>query len=315
MQFAVVLAFFALMLGRDITLYQPEGFGPIYHSIYQLLEGENLIIYIVYIVLIVFEGLLLQLIVSNYNLVPRDNYTILLIWLILTFSNPTLSSINPVLIAAIISTWALFRLLSIGDKENTLPNLYTAGFLFSFASLIYGNMLWFFGFLIISLLVLSVFKAHEFIVSIIAFATPYLFLFVYGFVFEQEYIFWTQFHFNIGNWSFFENGPQLWISIGTTLLIIAFSAFAVPKVMLQLFSKLIHVRKYTSVIFTMLLVSLAMQFLSGPWWFSHPILIFIPLSILISIFLSEQKNTLYYDIILLSIIALEIAQLYYLRYA
>ncbi len=314
-QFAVVIGFLTLMLSRDITLYQPEGFGPIYHIIYQALAGQSLLVYIVYIVLIGLEGFLLQFIVSYYNLVPRNNFTVLIVWLILIFSNPTLSSINPVLIAAIISTWALFRLLSIGDKDNPIPNLYTAGFLFSFSSFIYGNMLWFLGFLIISLLVLSVFKAHELVVSLIAYATPYIFLFSYGFVFDQEYILWDQFHFNIGNWSFFDNGPQLWISISTSLLITGFSIFAISKVMLQLFSKLIQIRKYTSTIFTMLLASVAIQFLSGPWWFSHPVLIFIPLSILIAIFLSEQKRTLYYDIIILTIMALEVAQLYYLHYA
>ena len=314
-QVGFILAFFIIMLTRVVPLNEPQGFGPIYNVVYQALHGHPLAINISFAVLLIIEGLLLQLIVMYYSLIPRNNYIILLVWLILSFSNPALISINPVFIATIISTWALFRLLSIDELENTLPNLFTAGFLFSFASLVYGNLLWFIVFQIIGLLVLSLFRGRELMVSIIAFALPYIFLLAFGFVFDQEFIFWNQFHFNIGDWSFFQNGTQLLISILLTLLIIALSGFAIAQVMLQLSTKLIQTRKSTSLIFTMLLITIALQFFSGPWWFTHPILVFMPLSILLAIFLSEQKKTFYLDIIILSIIILELCQLYFIHYA
>ena len=314
-QIGVILAFLALMMNHNITLYESQSFGPLYGLIYGWLEGHTYAIIITYFALLIIEGLLLQLIVSYYSLVPRNNYIILLIWFLLSFSNPSLIAINPVIIATVFMSWGLFRLLSISELENTLPNLFTAGFLFSTASLIYGNMIWYIVFLIIGLMVLSLFRGRELMISLISFALPYVFLLTYGFVFNQEYIFWNLFHFNYGEWSFFSNGIQLWLSIITFIIIILLSIYSVSSVMLQLFSKLIQIRKSTSLIFVLLIINTLLQFLSGPWWFSHPTLIFIPLSILLSIFFTEQKKTFYLDLVLLSIIILEIFQLYYTNYA
>lgn len=315
LQIGIIIAFLALMMNHNVSLYPPQGFGPLYGLVFNWLQGHTLAIFITYFALLIIEGLLLQLIVSYYKLVPRDNFIILLVYFLLSFSNPSLTSINPVVIASTLTTWGLFRLLSISELENTLPNLFTAGFLFSTASLVYGNMIWFIVFLIIGLMVLSLFRGRELLISLISFAIPYLFLLTYGFIFDQEFIFWNQFHFNYGEWSFFSNGIQLWLSIATFFITILLSIYAVVNVMLQLFSKLIQIRKSTSLIFTLLIISTLLQFLSGPWWFSHPTLIFIPLSILLSIFFAELKNTFYFNLIILSIIILEIVQLYYTNYA
>ena len=310
-QVAFLLVFLISMLNRDVILHEPQGFGPIYSLIYQGLAGSPIIIFISFVTLVIVEGLLLQLIASAYNLVSRNNYIVLLIWLLLVFTSPTLASINPVLISTVIITWALFQLLAITEKANPLPNLFSVGFIFSFASLIYGNLIWFVLFLITALLILSLFKGRTILVSLISFSLPYIYFFAYSFVMDQDVLVGNLFHFNFNDWGFSQNGLPLWISITVSILFIGLSIISVSSVLLHLKSQLIQKRSVVKVLFAWLLASILLQFLSGTWWFTHPILIFVPITLFISIFLDGQKKTIYYDILIWGLIVLEIVQLYY----
>jgi len=315
LQFAIILAFLALMINYDVALSAPKNSGPLYTLIYHWLERSVYTSRISFFALLISEALLLQLIVAQYRLVPRNNYIIIFIWFLLSFSNPSLLSINPVIIASVITSWGLFRLLSISELEHTLPNLFTAGFMFSSASLVYGNMIWYIVFRIIGLMVLSLFRGRELMVSLVSFALPYVFILSYGFVFNQEFAFGNPVMVNFESWSFFSKGIQLWLSIIIFIIIVLLSLYSVFNVMLHLSSKLIQIRKSTTLLFVLLIFNILLLFTSGTWWSSHPFLIFIPLSILLTLFLSEQKKSFYIDLILLSIIILEIVQLYYAHYA
>jgi len=314
-QFTIIVLFLFSMLNREIALDPPQDFGPLYNLIYQALVGSPLLISIAFISLIILQGILLQLIVMVYNLVPRNNYIVLLVWFFLIFANPSLASVNPVLISTLIMSWSLFQLLSLTNLSNPLPSLFTVGFIFSFSSLVYGNLIWFGIYLIVSLLLLSIFNARALVVSLIGFITPYLYLFTYGFVMDKNIPFLNQFHFGFRDWGFFHNGFELWVSIAITLLIFVLSIIAISIVMLHLNSKLIQTRNNTNVILAWLVTSIILQFLSGAWWFVHPTLILIPLSLFLSIYLSEIKKTRYIDILVVLIILLDIIQLYYPKYA
>ena len=314
-QFGIIGLLLLNLLSNSIILYEPQSFGPLYNLIYQGIKDNSMLISISFIALVITEGFLLQLIAMYYNLIPRNNFLIPFVWLILVNSNPAVISINPVIIAAVVATWALFRLMSTSDIENTLPSLFSAGFTLSIASLIYGNMIWYAGFLILSLLFLSLFRAREVIVSFISFSIPYLYLLSYGFVMDIDYTIWHNFHSSIGEWTFFSEGIQLWISLFIALIILILSLFGVLKIMFNLFSKLIQIRKFTSLLFAFLITNFILQFIAGPWWFAHPIIIFVPLTILLSIYLSEQKKTFYLDLILWLLIILEVVQSYYTNYA
>jgi len=311
LQFAVILLFFFSMINREVIVQSPQGFGPLYDLLYQSIEGSPILIYSIFVGLVVIEGLLIQLIVMMYNLVARNNYIVLLIWLILVFSNPLLASINPVLISTVLITWALFQLLAITENINPLPKIFSVGFVFSTASLIYGNLIWFSLFLITALLILSLFKGRSVLISIISFTTPYIYLFTYGFVMDQEIQFWSQFHFGLGEWNFFQNEVSLGVSIAIGIIVLTLSVISISKVMMRLFSKLIQTRNVTKVLFAWLIASFMLQFLSGNWWYVHPILLFVPITLFIAIFLSELKKTIYFDITLISLIALDLIQLYY----
>ncbi len=314
-QIGIIIAFLAAMLNQNIEMQAPQAFGPVYEAIYQLLSVHPTLIFISFILLIVVEGILLQLIVLHYNLVARNNLIVILFWLILVFSNPSLVNFNPVLIATVLSTWALFKLFAISERENSIPKLFSVGFIISFSSLIYGLVFYYLIFLIISLFILSLVNFRQILVSFISFSLPYIYLFSYGYLFDVNIEFLSKVNFSIDKISFFNSGPLFWISISLTLIITVFSIYGLLKLISGLFSKLIQFRNFTTVLIVLLFISFVLQFLSGPWWYVHPYLIFVPLSILVSIYLSEQKRTFYIDLILGLIIFLEIFQLYYLKYA
>lgn len=314
-QVVIIVAFFAAMIFRSVDLQPPQSFGPLYESIYLLLLGHPVLIFISYASLIVLEGLLLQVIVLKYNLVTRNNLIVVFIWLILAFSNPALANINPVLFATVLITWAVYKLFAIPEEENTLAKLFSVGFIISFASLIYGSVFYYLIFLIVSLFILSLVNIREIMVSIISFFLPYLYILSYSFVMDKDMVILGKVNFSLENISFFSSGPLFWISISLTILIALLSLVSFLNLITNLFSKLIQFRNHTTVLFVLFFVGFILQFLSGPWWFVHPYLIFIPLAILISIYLSEQKRTRYLDLALFIILFLEIIQLYYLNHA
>ena len=315
-QYSLILGLFILLLSQNIVLYEPHGFGPLYTLIFQTLkESSPLILSFVFGSLVLIEGLLLQIMGMYYNLIPRNNFLIPFVWLLLMFSNPVLASISPTIFALVIASYAFFKLVSISDKSYTLASLFTSGFFFSIASLIYGYMIWYILFLIIALLVLSLFKARETLVSIISFAIPYLYLVSYDFVFDNKLNLWPSFQFGIGNWTYPSNAVQLSISISLFILILAIAFISTSKLTIQLNSKLIHIRKITSLLFILLILNVILQFISDFWWFSNPINLFLPLTFIISIYISEQKKNYYLEAAILIILILEIIQLYYSHYA
>ncbi len=310
-QIGIIILFLVAMLFRNIEIQAPDAFGPVYEMIFNLLLGHNILIFIIYVSLVLLEGSLLQFLVLRYNLIARDNYIVFLFWLILVFSNPALVSLNPVLIAIVLITWSLIKLFAISETDNTLPKLFSVGFIISFSSLIYGLVFYYFGFLIISLFILSLVNLRQILVSIISFSLPYLYLLAYAFVFNENIEFLAKVNFNLESLIFFSSGTLFWSSIAITILIALFSIFGLAKLISTLFSKLIQFRNLVTVLFVMLFVGLVLQFLSGPWWFVHPYVIFVPLAILVSINLSELKRTIYYDLVLTIIMVLEIIQLYF----
>jgi len=314
-QIGFIILFLVAMLFRNIDIQAPQAFGPVYELIYRLLLGHNVLIFILYVSLIVVEGALLQFLVLRYNLIARDNYIVFFFWLILVFSNHSLASLNPVLIATVFSTWSLIKLFAIGEADYTLPRLFSVGFIISFSSLIYGLIFYYLIFLIISLFVLSLVNIRQILVSLISFALPYLYLLVYAFVFDKQVAFLSKVDFNLDSLIFFSDGALFWSSIAITLLLALFSVFGLVKLISSLFSKLIQFRNLVTVLIVMLFGGLVLQFLSGPWWYVHPFVIFVPLAVLMSIFLSEQKRTIYYDLFLALVIILEVIQLYFIDHA
>jgi len=290
----------------------PQAFGPIYEVIYHLLLGHKVLIFGSFVFLIILEGVILQWIVSQYNLIARDNFLVVFIWLILVFSNPVLTSLNPVLIAITLSSWALLKLFAIGDAENPLPKLFSVGFLISFSSLIYGSIFYYLVFLIISLFVLSLVNLRQIFVSLISFALPYLYLWAYGFMMNENIDFISKVNFSIDSMYFASSGNYFWTSIAITFIIAFLSIIGLVKLFSTLFSKLIQFRNNVTVLYVMFIMGIITQLLSGPWWYVHPFVIFVPLAILLSIFLSELKRTIYYDLTLIMIIALEFFQIYFL---
>jgi hypothetical protein len=314
-QWGLMIIFFVLMIFRPVSLEKPVLFGPLYNYIYSLLQGETWLIYTTYILLIVAEALLPQLLVARFRLISFNNYLVIFLWLILVFSNPQIASVNPVLIAGVIITWGMFRLFSLSERENPLPNLFTVGFLLSLASLVYGPVIWYFIFLLISLVILSLINWREIAVVVISFMLPYLYLYAYGFVFQ------TTFDYNEAT-SSVNPLPELmtmlqdqWIAVLVGFLVTLLALYSLLNFFMNFMYKLIQIRNYVTVLTLMLAFSSILIFFSGPWWFVHFYLIFIPLVILLAMSMADRAHSRFAEILLYLIVTFELVQVYLLHNA
>jgi hypothetical protein len=304
-----------VMIIRPVALEKPASFGPVYQYIYALLSGKPWLIYTTYLLLIVTEALLLQLLVARFRLISFNNYLVVFLWQVLIFSIPQIASVNPVLIAGLITTWSLFKLFDLSSEENTLPNLFTVGFLLSLASLIYGLMIWYFIPLILALFILSLINWREIVVVIVSFFLPYLYLFVYGFVSGTSYDFFSGTDSVALMPEFLSLLRAQWAVFVTVLLLIMLVVFSLVDFFMNFLYKLIQIRNYVTVLTLLLVFSIILDFFSGYWWLAHAYLIFIPLVILFAMSLADRARSRLANILLYLIVVFEIVQVYYLHYA
>ena len=310
-QLVLLVVFFALMISRPVSLEPPGNYNPLYTPVYQLLTGHYWLTYTFFIVLVLSEIVLLQLLVNHYRLIPQDNFLVVFIWLLLLFSNPDMMSVSPVLITSVISTWGLYKLLGFSEQENKLAVLFSIGFIFSVASLFYSLMLLFFIVLILATIVLSIANWRELAVLFISLALPYLYLYVYAFVSGESITYLT----GIPSQAAIPNWRGLlqthWVSLLIGFLIFLLALVSLLGFYMNFLYKLIQIRNYVLVLSMMLAFFILVQFMAGKFWLVHAVLIFIPLSILLAMALNDRPKQRFSNLLIILILVLEIFQRFY----
>ena len=311
MQFVWILAFFAAIIFHPVKIEAANANAPLYHLFFDLISGNTLLVHLVYALLILLEAFILQLIVVYHRLIERNNFIVVLVWFIYAFSNPATAGINPVLLSVPLVSWGLFLLLDISSKENVLPGLFSVGLIFSLASLIYLPLIWFSIFLILSLIVLSLINMREILVILIAYILPYVYVFAYLFVMDIQPDFLRIAGFGYDVEAIYEMVSQNPLGLVLNVFLLLVSIAGLIKLLPDVLYKLIQTRNFVTVLIIMLIISFLMIFVSGYWWHDHLYLVFIPLAILMAMFLAGRKRLLYYDIALLAIMLVEILQVYW----
>lgn len=134
-------------------------------------------------ILVLLQAFLLIQFNKRYILINYRTYLPAFFYILISGSFIPLQRLNPVMTGTIFIFISLVYIFDIYRIEYALNKLYLAGFFVSVASLFWAPFAVLFILIWISLSVLRPFIGREWIVSILGFLTPYLFVFVFHFVF------------------------------------------------------------------------------------------------------------------------------------
>ncbi|MCK5028338.1 MAG: hypothetical protein KAR57_01800 [Bacteroidales bacterium] len=155
---------------------------PLYRLFGNIIPVNSLASIFVGFAFVLFQAFLLIQFNRKYILINYRTYLPAFFYILISGSFIPLQRFNPTLIGTIFIFLSLDYIFSIYREEYALNKLYLAGFFISIASLFWVPFSVFFIVIWISLSVLRPFIGREWIVSLLGFLTPYLFVFVFYFV-------------------------------------------------------------------------------------------------------------------------------------
>ncbi len=182
---SAALWLFSFVNPIGISISTDTFYSPFYSLIVKIIEYKTSFSVFLTLLIVVLQAFLLVFFNKTYILINYRTYLPAFFYIIIASSFVQLQRINPVILGAIFIFISINNLFSIYRSDYTLNKLYLAGFFIAIASLFWTPFIFFVILIWISLLVLRPFIGREWLVGLLGFLTPYLFVFVYYFVFTS----------------------------------------------------------------------------------------------------------------------------------
>lgn len=184
--FALGLWFLSILHPIGMGLHSDNFSMPFARWINRILITNSRISVVVSFALVLTQSLLLVQFNKQFIVITQRTYLPAFFYILLTGAFVPLQRANPVVFGLFFIYLSVFLIFSTYRKEFALNKLYMAAFFIGIASLFWAQFAIFFILLIISLIVLRPFVGREWTVCLLGFLTPFLFTFVYYFVFRDN---------------------------------------------------------------------------------------------------------------------------------
>ena len=150
--------------GRITPMPLPELITPAYEFLYNLLGNLPVLYTIIAIILVFGVALLLNGLLADYGITPRNNYLTAFIYIVMMSCSPAYLTLHPVLVINILIIFLLRMVFIANQKDDALKEIFAAGifaalsslFVFKSAGLLIGVWL----FLVILRGVLQILERH-----------------------------------------------------------------------------------------------------------------------------------------------------------
>ncbi len=309
----VLLFILTVLLWTDALLFPEklvtgEGFMD-FPSIKNFVLSYPLVSLIASIVLLYFQALMLNAVAGLHRLVERNQLIVAAIYVLIMSSQPEMIQPNVMLLVNFLLILMLYVNMKLFGTIESLRSLFDMGFLVGLSSLLYFPSIAFLPFIFISLLVYQLFRWREWIVPIIGFFTPYLFIMVWYFWNDQ---FGEKFSYFLLLFDFelpayqnvtFENSV-IWGLFAMLVFL------GLGKILKLASDGSVESRKKSRVVIFMFLFAVASAFFSGQTLISHLYLEIIPVVVFLSAYVSRLRKLfiieLLFSLILVAIIAIKV---------
>jgi hypothetical protein len=300
-QFAA-LFLLAVVLWIDIIIdpsaIAPDGDSSNFFGLTGLLQKYPVILVVFSILLLLFQAILLNQILENHRLMERHQLLTAAMYVVIMSSSPVLTNPVGMLLTNFILILQLNIVLNIYGKKEPYREVFDAAFLIGIASLIHFPVVIFIVFLWTCLVLYQIFTGREWLISIVGILIPHLFAGTYFYITGQIetginklITFFTQ----IQPPEFTES-IYLYITWGflAVLAIISLGQFS-----RGLTENTISLRKKFRTIVIFFIISLVSAIFSEETLMLHLVIIAIPVSAFIALYLSKTKKPFIPEIILL----------------
>jgi hypothetical protein len=270
---------------------------PLYNIAHYLLKMFDAASPAAALAIIIISAFTLNNILVYHELTPKNNLLPAFLFILLMGSNPLTLCSYPVIIAMPFFMWFIHSLFRINDEPENYMEVFNASILISIISMIYPVAIIFFVSIWLILLVYGVFNGRNLIISIIAVALPYLYLFLYFFWTDQLNEALNAYLGFFGNMFIFEmNKNFLQIAIWSI-----FAIFMILPAYMRITGTLgtfnINFRKKMSATAWLVAFSLPIIIFHGK--VDYNTIIFIPASIMVAHYFNLFKKSVMNEIVLL----------------
>jgi hypothetical protein len=264
------------------------------------------------VVILYFQAIILNALLQTHRLVERNQLTAALIYIVMMSSQPAMIAPNALLVVNFLLILMLNSVLRLNPKIQNLGRLFDIGFLAGLATLLYFPAIVFLLFIIISLLVLQMFRWREWLIPIIGFVAPWLFVATWYFWFdqlnEQYHLLLSQFTLAMPDYS--NIGTEEGVIWGLFALLALLGLANIRRLSGDGSS---GGRKKSRLIFVMFLMAILSAFIPGKSFQAHIYLEIIPVVIFLAAYISRLRRLflveLLFSIIIITIVAIRILNL------
>jgi len=296
-----LLLIISLLLWLDVfinpgQIAKTENPSPLFYQIYKLLENHYWINTILAFLILLSEGIFLNYIIRNENFISRNSYLPMLIFFILMSSSTNLLTITPALFSNLFLILSLRIIFNFYDEEEPFLQVFNAGFFIAIASLFYLPSAIFLLLFWISFFVFSQYTWRNWLISIIGFITPYLFLIVYYFWFDKLEIFVDNYLMFFMNF----NSPIADYSIFAYVFLISFVfllLLSLNNLLLKLNEKVIKIRKLSLILIWFIVFAIFSFVYAGSNLIIHSTILFIPASVIIANYFFYVKKLFWVNVL------------------
>ncbi len=248
---------------------------------------------LVFCAIISLEAIYFNLLLNKHDVLYKNSYLPALCFVLFISSNPAFLVIHPVHLVNLILLRIFDKLFSFYKQNKAIASIFDCGFLAALAALLYFPAIPVLLLLMFALAMMRPFNVREWLVMLIGYLVPFMFLSVWNFWNHELHLFWKNFfaHFRAPVKAF-QLPPSLALQFmgGVLLLLLLLSLFRLRK---NYYKNIIRVRGYQQLQFLFFLLGLLSIYLSKELSWIHFGILAIPWALWFSYFLLSQKRKMW----------------------
>jgi len=300
--FGVIFWSTSLIKPELYPFFESEEKNILFYPIYNLLKNFAIVNVITSLVLTLVLGILIYQINSKYFIIHERNKLPALIFVIMVGGLTDIHTLHPVYFAGIFLILAIYRLFGIFEQTKPYSASFDSGFLLGIGSLFYPNLLLLLPVFILSIHILGYENRWRvFVLQFVGFLLPFIFAISFGIFTDQFFEIIKIFVQNLTTSNnHFKTNLFLQVYLGFLTLLTIIGSIIIIQ---YHDAKKISSRKFFSVFFLILIFSLAGFAFIPSTSQEMLIIMFIPVSYLISNWLTDLKSRFWNGLIFLLLLA------------
>jgi len=281
---------------QPVPMPEADNFSPVYDWIYFLLEGFPVLQVLLAGIFVFIQAVWLNEIFINNNLIQRNVLLPGLMFVVLMSSAPAINILHPVLIANFIIIAVINLMLAIYKTKEPYLQVLQSAIMISIASWIYFPFITFILFIWLLFFVYQIYTWREWLISVLGFMLPYLYLAVYYFLTDNFIPVFNTIYLRLAelprlNIPASEYAIIVWLFISTLVVLSIF------RLLPGLFEGRLEVRKKSRALLAFFIVSAGSAIYSGDLLPYHLTLLAIPLSAFFTNYFLTLRKTIYIELL------------------